>query len=88
MEPESGRRSGPAVGIMVSRKVHLRAVKRNLWKRRIREAFRRRQKDLQPEWALVIQARKQTGVPAYREIEEELLTLCRKAKVLNSREAL
>lgn len=65
----------PAIGIMVSRKVHLRAVKRNLWKRRIREAFRRNQGKFKPGWALVVQARKQAVIPAYSEIEKELLRL-------------
>jgi len=69
----------PAIGIMVSRKVHLRAVKRNLWKRRIREAFRRNQQSLKPGWALVIQAKKQPAIPAYTEIEKELARLCHRA---------
>ncbi len=72
----------PAIGIMVSRKVHLRAVKRNLWKRRIREAFRRNQNRLKPGWALVVQARKQAAIPSYQEIEKELLLLCQSAKIL------
>jgi len=77
----SGR---PAVGIIVSKKVHLRAVKRNLWKRRIREAFRRNQNKLKAEWALVVQAKKQTAIPMYTEIEKELLRLCLRAQVMES----
>jgi ribonuclease P protein component len=72
----------PAVGIMVSKKVHLRAVKRNLWKRRIREAFRRNQNKFKPGWALVIQARKQVTIPLYTEIEKELSRLCVRANVM------
>ena len=72
----------PAVGIMVSKKVHLRAVKRNLWKRRIREAFRRNQNKLKPGWALVIQARKQVTIPLYTDIEKELCRLCVRANVM------
>ena len=75
----SGR---PAVGIMVSKKVHLRAVKRNLWKRRIREAYRRNQSQFKPGWALVIQARKQEKIPRYAEIEKELFRLCVRANVM------
>lgn len=74
----------PAVGILVSRKVHLRAVKRNLWKRRIREAFRRNQDQFKPGWALVIQARKQAQIPGYAEIKKELERLCARAGVIES----
>ena len=73
-----------AIGIMVSRKVHLRAVKRNLWKRRIREAFRRNQNSFKPGWALVIQAKKQPAIPAYTEIEKELARLCQRAGLISS----
>jgi len=75
----------PAVGIMVSRKVHLRAVKRNLWKRRIREAFRRGHENFKPGWALVIQARRQEKIPSYQEIEKELTRLCLRADVLKKK---
>ena len=82
---EKGGKGRPAIGIMVSRKVHLRAVKRNLWKRRIREAFRRNQSQFKPGWALVIQARKQVQIPAYAEIEKELVRLCQRACVLENK---
>ena len=78
-------RGRPAIGIMVSRKVHLRAVKRNLWKRRIREAFRRKQGQFKPGWALVVQARKQAQIPAYAEIEKEMMRLCDRACVIETK---
>lgn len=74
----------PAIGIIVSRKVHLRAVKRNLWKRRIREAFRRNQNRFKPGWALVIQAKKQEKMPAYAEIETELIRMSTRAAVVET----
>ena len=72
----------PCIGIIVSRKVDLSAVKRNLWKRRIREAFRKNQEKTAPGWALVIQAKKQARLPGYSEIEKEFLKLCQIARVM------
>jgi ribonuclease P protein component len=71
----------PAVGIMVSRKVDLRASRRNLWKRRIREAFRRQRLVTESPVAILIQSRKQKGVPSYEAVESELGSLLAKAKV-------
>ncbi len=69
----------PQVGIMVSRKVSLRANKRNLWKRRIREAFRKHQKDWKEGMAFLIQAKPHKSIPSYQEITEELYRLTTKA---------
>lgn len=82
--PRNAEDDRPAIGIMVSRKVHLRAVKRNLWKRRIREAFRRNQNALKPGWALVVQAKRQAVIPAYTEIEKDLMRLCRRAGLVET----
>lgn len=64
---------------MVSRKTAAKAVERNLWKRRIREAFRKMQSALLPETAVLIQAQKGGKVPVLREISEELGELLRKS---------
>ncbi len=75
--------AAPCLGIIVSRKAALLAVKRNLWKRRIREAFRKNQNKISAGWALIIQAKKRPVIPTYQEIEEEFLQLCTTAKVIN-----
>jgi len=68
----------PKLGVVISRKVSARATQRNLWKRRIREAFRRTREQLQEGSFVVVKARHQKKVPAYREIKVELENLLRK----------
>jgi ribonuclease P protein component len=69
----------PAIAIMVSRKVSTKAVTRNLWKRRIREAFRKIQNELVPETAVLIQAQRIAKVPPADEILKELQQLLKKS---------
>ena len=71
----------PRIGIIVSRKVSLRANKRNLWKRRIREAFRLHQHDVMKGTALLVQAKKQEEIPSYQEVASQLQKALVKAKV-------
>lgn len=73
---------GPKIGVVVSRKVHTRATQRNLWKRRIREAFRRQQQSIHPETVMIFQARAAKNLkktPSYQEIAEEMTALLKKA---------
>ncbi len=70
----------PQLGVIVSRKVSVRATKRNLWKRRIREAFRRQQSEIKRGTAILIQARSKDPVPAFRDIEIELRALLKKTE--------
>lgn len=73
---------GPKIGIVVSRKVHTRAAPRNLWKRRIREAFRRQQQSMDPEAVMIFQAKAAKNLkktPSYQEIAEEMMSLLKKA---------
>ncbi len=73
----------PQMGVIVSRKTDLRAAKRNLWKRRIRESFRRNQEKIKRNTAVLIQAAKEpAAMPSYREIEAELMELLGKAECL------
>ena len=75
-DPEATENRGlPQLGVIVSRKVSLRAVRRNLWKRRIREAFRRRQAEIKKGFAILIQAKKQNGIPSYQVLEAEMIEL-------------
>lgn len=74
------RAARPMIAVMISRKVAQRANKRNLWKRRIKEAFRRNQKEIKRGVAVLIQGRKVNDPPPYREIEKELIYFLKKAK--------
>lgn len=69
----------PQIAIMVSRKVSLRANQRNLWKRRIREAFRKEQAAWKQDMAFLFQAKPLKTVPVYSEIKEEVFKLIKKA---------
>ena len=73
---ESG--TGPRLGLMVSRATDARAAVRNLWKRRLREAFRKNQSRLKPGTAILIQSRKTDRTPTYLELETEMLELLKK----------
>ena len=73
----------PQMGVIVSRKTDLLAVKRNLWKRRIREAFRRNQAKIKTNTAVLIQASKSPArMPTYLMIQTELLDLLEKTGFL------
>ena len=83
LENEEKRTGGkPKLGIIVSRKTDLKAVRRNLWKRRIREVFRRQQKDFKLPVAILIQSKKQPKMPSYQAIEQEMKKLFEKAQIL------
>lgn len=71
----------PRIGIVVSKKVSLRANKRNLWKRRIREAFRLHQHYLIEGIAILIKVKKQEMMPAYQDVATEFRLAMVKAKV-------
>ncbi len=62
----------PKLGVIVSRKTDLRATRRNLWKRRIREAFRRQQHQMRQGIAILVQSKKQSAVPSYEDISKEM----------------
>ena len=75
----------PAFGIIVSRKTSKRAVGRNLWKRRIRESFRKNQGSIRSGMVLLILAKAQPGgkVGTYAETEADLKGILQKAKAWN-----
>lgn len=82
--PEDSRIRGtrPKLAIMVSRKVFPKAADRNLWKRRIRESFRRFQHRLVRKSAVIFQAKRQPGPASYQSLEQEMHQLLEKAKIL------
>ncbi len=69
---------GPKLGIIVGKKVHLRANVRNLWKRRMREVFRRQQGVLKPNGLILLQAKNTKKVPSYQEMKQDLEKLFEK----------
>ena len=71
----------PRIGIVVSKKVSLRANKRNLWKRRIREAFRLHQHKIKKGVAILVKAKKQDTIPSYHDVALEFEKALTKAKV-------
>lgn len=69
------------LGITVTKKVHKRAVKRNLLKRRLREIFRGRRADFSRPMDMVIICRRGAAELSFKEIEEEMLVLFQKARL-------
>lgn len=65
----------PQFGIIVSRKTAARATDRNLWKRRIREVFRKRQHEVRPEKVVLIQSGLKSEIPSYAAVERDLMRL-------------
>ncbi|MEW6523561.1 MAG: ribonuclease P protein component [Bacillota bacterium] len=73
---------GPSqVAFAVSRRVG-KAVKRNLVKRRLREAYRRYQEQVQPGLKLLFVARVQAGSATFLELEEGVTELLRRSGVV------
>lgn len=64
----------PKIAVSVSRQVDTRAVVRNLWKRRVKEAFRRNQEKIFSGTAVLAKVRR-IEMPSYQEIEKELFFL-------------
>ena len=79
-EDKKNPEAAPQVGVIVSRKTDLRAAKRNLWKRRIREAFRRNQARIKKNTAVLVQAAKAPAeIPSYQTLQAELFELLAEA---------
>ena len=71
--------TGVQMAIAVSKKVSTRAVDRNLWKRRIREAFRHLQNRIKPSVSIMIQSKPTVEPPSYRELLSDLSAGLQKA---------
>lgn len=74
---------GPCIGIVVSLKVHKRAVVRNRLKRRVRAALRMLLPDLRPGLWIVINLRPEAAQCEYGEFLRELEQLFTKLEVLH-----
>ena len=76
--PNHGRRS--RLGLTVGTKVG-KAVKRNKVRRRIREAYRIHEHQMNPGWDLVVVARVKAAFVPYSQLERDLLRLLDKLGV-------
>lgn len=70
------------IGISVSKKAFKSSVKRNLYRRRIKEILRREVFNLKQGYDMVFVVKKDQEIPSYREIEKEIIDLLEKAKLI------
>ena len=70
------------VGISVSRKAYKSSVKRNLYRRRIKEILRTGNFNLKNGYDMVFVVKKTDEIPEYHEIEKEIVNLLDKAKLI------
>jgi ribonuclease P protein component len=78
----SGEEADLRIGIITSKKVSLRANKRNRARRVLRESFRHTRPYLQGEVDLILVARKSILNRSYSSIRAELISLCTQAGLL------
>jgi len=69
----------PMIGIVVSKKTDPTAVGRNVWKRRVREIFRKQQGQLRQEAVCLVKVRQTQKRPSFSAAEEDLINLFKKA---------
>jgi ribonuclease P protein component len=70
------------LGIVVSKRVNKLATQRNLWKRRIREAYRVMQQEKSGAFKILIHATPQAKTPPFEEIQKDLRRLFQEAKIV------
>jgi ribonuclease P protein component len=70
------------LGVVTSKKVHLRANKRNFARRRLREAFRNLRPYFTGEFDVILVGRRNILTAAWKDILLELLNLARKAGLI------
>jgi len=78
------RNTPTRLAITISKKVDKRAVKRNLFKRRVREIFRQYHKFLRSGFDIVVIARKDSAELPYSDLKKDLLWGWKKAELLDS----
>jgi ribonuclease P protein component len=76
---QTATKKKPSIGIVVNRKTEPAAVRRNLWKRRVREIFRGHQMRLHPEAICLVKVRRTRTKPSFFSIEKDLVGLLKKA---------
>lgn len=70
------------IGISVSRKAFKSSVKRNLYRRRIKEILRTGDFNLKNGYDMVFVVKKTDNIPEYHEIEKGIIDLLDKAKLI------
>ncbi len=70
------------IGISVSRKAVKSSVKRNLYRRRIKEILRTGDFNLKNGYDMVFVVKKTDKIPEYHEIEKGIIDLLEKAKLI------
>ncbi len=75
--------AGPKSGFIVSRKTSNKATVRNVWKRRMRECFRKNQMRIKPEALILMESRRgKKEIPSSEQLNQEILSLLNKAGCL------
>ncbi|MBU9888324.1 MAG: ribonuclease P protein component [Candidatus Omnitrophica bacterium] len=72
------KRPRPALGVIVSRRAAAKATRRNAYKRRIREIFRKHQGSLKQDAVCLIKVRPGGGEASFEMMELELIQLFKK----------
>lgn len=75
--------TGPRLGITISNKVEKIAPRRNTFKRRIREIFRKHLKIIRDPWDILVIARKNALEASHSELKEELLGLLERERIIS-----
>ncbi|HOD93039.1 MAG TPA: ribonuclease P protein component [Clostridia bacterium] len=70
------------IGVSVSRKVYKSSVKRNLYRRRIKEILRTGNFNLKKGYDIVFVVKKTDEIPKYQDIEKEIIDLLIRAKLI------
>lgn len=78
----SGEGAALRLGVVTSKKVHLRANKRNLARRRLREAYRNLRPWFSGDFDVILVGRRAILNAEWKDLLRELLTLARKAGII------
>lgn len=70
------------IGVSVSRKAYKSSVKRNLYRRRIKEILRTGNFNLKKGYDIVFVVKKTDEIPKYQDIEKEIIDLLIRAKLI------
>lgn len=78
----SGEGAALRLGVVTSKKVHLRANKRNLARRRLREAYRNLRPYFSGDFDIILVGRRSILGAEWREVVREMLKLAQKAGLI------
>lgn len=79
----SGEGASLRLGVVTSKKVHLRANRRNLARRRLREAYRNLRPYFSGDFDVILVGRRNILGAEWKEVVRELLKLARKAGIIS-----